>query len=142
MRVGLIAAACAAALIVVGAAGYLVGHSSAPSASEARDAQQTAYDETFRSSEELAFAEARKAAFTSGQRDGQQAGADDGDSDAADQIAASQPQPASTGGCPAGSDAFGNPPACVARPAPGVSPEYDTCVAEGGTPSPDGCLKP
>jgi hypothetical protein len=26
----------------------------------------------------------------------------------------------------------------IVRPAPGVSPEYDNCIAQGDTPSPDG----
>lgn len=141
MKVTLIAAAAAAMLIVVAAAGYLVGKSSAPSASEARDAQQAAFAQSFRGSATQAASQAKKVAFTAGQRHGQQAGSDDGSKKAAAQVAASQP-PAPTGGCPAGSDAFGNPPACIARPAPGVSPEYDLCVAQGGTPTPDGCVKP
>jgi hypothetical protein len=144
VKVGLVAAAAVAALIVVAAAGYLVGKSSAPSHSEAQDAQQAAYDRSFRTSAAQASERAKKVAFAAGERAGGQAGSNAGSNDAADQIAASQPAPSttSTGGCPPGSDAFGNPPACIARPAPGVSPEYDICVAEGGMPTPDGCVKP
>jgi hypothetical protein len=144
MKLGLIIAAGLAVLIGVAAAGYQVGKSDATSHSEAQAAQQAAYDAAFRASSAEARVQAKKVSFAAGQRAGRHAGADNGSSDAADQIAASQPPPlpASTGGCPAGSDSFGNPPACIARPAPGVSPEYDNCVAEGGFPTPDGCVKP
>jgi hypothetical protein len=140
VKVALIVAAASALLIVVGAAGYVVGKSSAPSASEARDAQQAAFAETYRATAAQAASQAKKVAFTASQGDGREAGTDDGSKKAAAQVAASQ-SPASTGGCPPGSDAFGNPPACIARPAPGVSPEYDSCVADGGFPTPDGCVK-
>lgn len=131
MKVGLFAAAAVAILLVVAAGGYLVGKSSAPTASDARDAQQTAFSEAFRTSATRATAHATKVAFVGGQRDGRQAGSDDGSNDASAQIAASQA--AST--APGTLDQFG-----IARPAPGVSPEYDNCIAQGGTPSPDGCL--
>jgi hypothetical protein len=137
MKVGLLAAATVAVLLVVAAASYLVGHSSAPTSAEARDAQQEAYKGAFHASEEQAALRARKVAFARGQRDGRQAGSDNGDNDAADEIAASQPAPAPSAPAPAPGtvDQFG-----IVRPAPGVSPEYDNCIAQGGTPSPDGCL--
>jgi hypothetical protein len=135
MKIALLGAASLAVLIVVAAASYLVGHSSAPTASEARDAQQSAYNHAFQASEEQAAIRARKVAFVSGQRDGRESGSHDGDNDAAEQIAASQPAPAPAAGAPGTVDQFG-----IVRPEPGVSPEYDNCVAQGGTPSPDGCL--
>lgn len=131
MKLGLFVAGGVAMLIVVGAAGYLVGRSSAPTASEARDAQQTAYEEAFGRSEQQAAAHAKAVGLAAGRRDGQQAGSDDGADDAADQVAAQQA--AATG--PGTVDQFG-----IVRPEPGVSPEYDNCIAQGGTPSPDGCL--
>jgi hypothetical protein len=141
MKLGLLVVAGVAVLMVVGAAGYLVGESSAPTQSEAQDAEQAAYDETFEATEKQAAARAKDAGLESGRKEGREAGSEDGASDADAEIAASQPEPStSTGGCPPGQDAFGSTPPCIAVPAPGVAPEYDYCIAQGGTPSPDGCL--
>jgi hypothetical protein len=118
-------------LVVVGAAGYLVGESSAPTDAEAQDAEEAAYDETFEASQEHAAADAKELAISSSRKNGREAGSDDGASDADAELASQQA--ASTG--PGTLDEFG-----IARPAPGVSPEYDNCIAQGGTPSPDGCL--
>jgi hypothetical protein len=134
MKIGLVAAAGAAVLIVVGAAGYLVGESSAPSPSEAQHAERVAYSEAFEASEKQAATDAKQIALVSGRKNGRRAGSDDGEIDADAEIAASQPEPASST-APGTLDQFG-----IARPAPGVSPEYDYCIAQGGTPSPDGCL--
>jgi hypothetical protein len=139
MKRGVWAAAGTAVLVVVGAAGYLVGESSAPTESQAQDAERAAYDQAFKVTEKQAATQAKEAALAGGRKDGRKAGAEDGASEADAEIAASQPA-ASSDGCPPGTDSFGTPPACIAQPAPGVSPEYDNCVAQGGTPSPGGCL--
>jgi hypothetical protein len=135
------------ALALIGGACAL-GHSRAPDKADMARAQSEAYMEAYNQSFSRSLAHAHQRGLDAGRaegtKSGEQKGATRAATDAGDAIAASQPPPlpSSTGGCPPGSDAFGTPPACIARPAPGVSPEYDLCVAQGGTPTPDGCLKP
>src|SRR4051794_33281940 len=110
MRVGLFAGVALAILIVVGAAGYLVGKSSATTASDAQDAQQAGFAQAFKASSTTAAVQAKQVAFVSGRREGRQAGSDDGAKKANAQVAAAQTQTtSSTGGCPPGYDAFGTP---------------------------------
>jgi hypothetical protein len=129
------------ALVLIGGA-YALGRSKAPDKSDAarehEEAYMDAYNESFSSSLASARQRGLEAGRDEGAKSGEQAGASRGEDDAADALAASQPT--STGGCPPGQDAFGTTPPCIAVPAPGVAPEYDYCIAHGGTPSPDGCL--
>ena len=129
--------------IVAGLGGYLVGNAHAPSRDDANRARQDAFADSYagalregrNSAHQRALTAGTAAGHQQGQTEGSQAGSDDGDNDAADEIAASQPPPAPSAPAPGTVDQFG-----IVRPAPGVSPEYDNCIAQGGTPSPDGCL--
>ena len=93
MRLGLLAAGATAALLLVAAAGYLVGESSVPTDSEARATEKEAYGEAFEASQQEAALDAREVALESGRTAGRQAGSEDGAADADAEIAASQPEP-------------------------------------------------
>ena len=141
----LIGACAVLALVLIGGA-YAFGRSKAPDKADGAREQSEAYMEAYNESFSSALDNARPRGLEAGRAEGAKSGEEDGASSAADDaanaIAASQPPPlpSSTGGCPPGSDAFGNNPACIARPAPGVSPEYDNCIAQGGFPTPEGCV--
>jgi hypothetical protein len=110
VRIGLLAAGATAALLLVAAAGYLVGESSTPTDSQARAAEKEAYDEAFEASRDQAALGAKGVALESGRKEGRQVGSDDGAADADAEIAASQPEPVvpDTNGpndpCPAGTN--------------------------------------
>jgi hypothetical protein len=131
---------------IVGVGAYLIGSSNAPTKTDATAARRAAFTQSFRaarvSAEEASRSRGRLAGRALGRRTGRDAGSAEGQQAGGSAASAASAPPPSTGGCPPGSDAFGDPSACIARPAPGVSPEYDSCIAEGGFPTPDGCTKP